>query len=32
MAESNHTQPSTLPSGDVEHHLTSLKLSFMAQQ
>jgi DNA replication protein DnaC len=32
MAESNHTQPSTLPSGDVEHHLTYLKLSFMAQQ
>src|SRR5215475_7631390 len=31
MAESHHTPPPTTPSGDVEHHLTYLKLTFMAQ-
>jgi DNA replication protein DnaC len=31
MSESPHTQPVPTPSGDVEHHLTYLKLSFMAQ-
>ena len=31
MATSNHTQPPTPPSGDVEHHLTYLKLAFIAQ-
>jgi DNA replication protein DnaC len=31
MSESPNTQPMPTPSGDVEHHLTYLKLSFMAQ-
>lgn len=31
MSASNNTQPATTPSGDVEHHLTYLKLSFIAQ-
>jgi DNA replication protein DnaC len=31
MSESPNTQPVPTPSGDVEHHLTYLKLSFMAQ-
>lgn len=31
MSESPNTQPVPTPSGDVEHHLTYLKLAFMAQ-
>jgi DNA replication protein DnaC len=31
MSENSNTQPMPTPSGDVEHHLTYLKLSFMAQ-
>src|SRR5215471_10832397 len=31
MSESPHTQSIPIPAGDVEHHLTYLKLSFMAQ-
>ena len=31
MAESTNTALPTTPSGDVEHHLTYLKLAFMAQ-
>src|SRR5215831_3180433 len=31
MSASTHTQPATTPSGDVEPHLTYLKLAFMAQ-
>jgi len=31
MAESTNTARPTTPSGDVEHHLTYLKLAFMAQ-
>src|SRR5205823_7534296 len=31
MSENFNTQPMPTPSSDVEHHLTSLKLSFMAQ-
>jgi DNA replication protein DnaC len=31
MSENPNTQPMPTPSGDVEHHLTYLKLSFMAQ-
>src|SRR6516225_5385151 len=31
MSENPNTQPVPTPSGDVEHHLTYLKLSFMAQ-
>jgi hypothetical protein len=31
MSASKNTQPATTPSGDVEHHLTYLKLVFIAQ-
>jgi DNA replication protein DnaC len=31
MADSKNTPPTTTPTGDVEHHLSYLKLSFMAQ-
>jgi DNA replication protein DnaC len=31
MSENSNTQPMPTPSGDVEHHLAYLKLSFMAQ-
>src|SRR5262247_1411676 len=31
MSTSTHTQPAPTPSGDVEHHLTYLKLAFIAQ-
>src|SRR5262245_11812325 len=31
MSESKHTPPTTTPLGDVEPHLTYLKLTFMAQ-
>jgi DNA replication protein DnaC len=31
MSANTHTQPATTPSGDVEHHLTYLKLAFIAQ-
>jgi DNA replication protein DnaC len=31
MSESHNTQPVTTPSGDVEPHLTYLKLAFIAQ-
>ena len=31
MSENSNTQPMPTPSGDVEYHLTYLKLSFMAQ-
>src|SRR5215470_3258534 len=31
MADSKHTPPPTMPADDVEHHLTYLKLAFMAQ-
>jgi len=31
MSASTHTQPTTTPSGDVEHHLTYLKLAFITQ-
>ena len=31
MSDSTNTPPTTTPSGDVEHHLTYLKLAFMAQ-
>ena len=31
MADSKNTPPPTTPADDVEHHLTYLKLSFMAQ-
>ena len=31
MSENPNTQPLPTPSGDVEHHLTYLKLAFMAQ-
>jgi DNA replication protein DnaC len=31
MSASTHTQPVPTPSGDVEHHLTYLKLAFIAQ-
>jgi DNA replication protein DnaC len=31
MSASTHTQPATTPSGDVEPHLTYLKLAFIAQ-
>ena len=31
MADSKHTPPATAPAGDVAHHLSYLKLSFMAQ-
>ena len=31
MSQNPNTQPMPPPSGDVEHHLTYLKLSFMAQ-
>ena len=31
MSDSKNTPPTTTPSGDVEHHLSYLKLSFMAQ-
>lgn len=30
MSENSNTQPMPTPSGDVEYHLTYLKLSFMA--
>ena len=29
MSTSTHTQPAPTPSGDVEHHLTYLKLAFI---
>ena len=31
MSDSTNTPPTTPPAGDVEHHLRSLKLSFIAQ-
>ena len=31
MSASTHTQPTTTPSGDVEHHLTYLKLALITQ-
>jgi DNA replication protein DnaC len=31
MSDNTNTPPTTTPSGDVEHHLTYLKLAFMAQ-
>ena len=31
MSASTHTQSAPTPSGDVEHHLTYLKLVFIAQ-
>src|SRR5215471_4939769 len=31
MSDSTHTPPTTSPAGEVEHHLSYLKLAFMAQ-